>query len=124
MRWGRSVGANFDPSHLFWMGADPLAATRVLAPAIYHVHAKDTRIDPAIASVNSLIDTKPMDRLLDRSWSYVTLGYGHDLLWWREFCSLLRLVGYDDVLSIEHEDQVLPPLEGVRRSVELLRSAI
>jgi sugar phosphate isomerase/epimerase len=121
---GPVVGANFDPSHLFWMGADPLAATRVLAPAIYHVHAKDTRIDPATASINSTIDTKPMDRLLDRSWSYVTLGYGHDVHWWREFCSLLRLVGYDDVLSIEHEDMMLPPLDGVRRSVELLQSAI
>ena len=121
---GPVVGANFDPSHLFWMGADPLAATRVLAPAIYHVHAKDTRIDRANAPINSLIDTTPNDRLRDRSWSYVTLGYGHDQLWWREFCSLLRLVGYDDVLSIEHEDQALPPLEGVRRSVELLRSAI
>lgn len=121
---GPVVGANFDPSHLFWMGADPLAATHMLAPAIYHVHAKDTRIDPGKVSVNSLIETKPSDRVLDRSWSYVTLGYGHDLLWWREFCSLLRMVGYDDVLSIEHEDIALPPLVGVQRSVELLRSAI
>jgi sugar phosphate isomerase/epimerase len=121
---GPVVGANLDPSHLFWMGADPLAAMRVLAPAIYHVHAKDTRIDPGNAAMNSLIDTKPNDRLLDRSWSYVTLGYGHDLLWWREFCSRLRLVGYDDVLSIEHEDLTLPPLVGVQRSVELLRAAI
>jgi len=121
---GDTVGANFDPSHLFWMGADPIAATRVLAPAIYHVHAKDTRIDRTNASINSLIDTTPNDQLPDRAWSYVTLGYGHDLLWWREFCSMLRLVGYDDVLSIEHEDQALPPLEGVRRSVELLRNVI
>ncbi len=121
---GPVVGANFDPSHLFWMGADPLAATRVLAPAIYHVHAKDTRIDRAMAAVNSMIDTGPMDRVVERSWSYVTLGYGHDLLWWREFCSLLRLAGYNDVLSIEHEDLMLPPLEGVRRSVELLRAAV
>ena len=121
---GPVVGANFDPSHLFWMGADPLAATRALAPAIYHVHAKDTRIDTGIASVNSLIDTTPTERLPERAWNYVTLGYGHDLRWWREFCTLLRLVGYDDVLSIEHEDQMLPPLEGVRRSVELLRAVI
>ena len=118
------VGANLDPSHLFWMGADPLAAIRALGPAIYHVHAKDTRVDPSTASVNSLIDTKKMDRLIERSWSYVTLGYGHDVLWWREFCSLLRLVGYDDVLSIEHEDLLLPPIEGVRSSMELLRSAV
>jgi sugar phosphate isomerase/epimerase len=121
---GPVVGANFDPSHLFWMGADPLAATRALAPAIYHVHAKDTRIDTGITSVNSLIDTTPTARLPDRSWNYVILGYGHDLRWWREFCTLLRLAGYDDVLSIEHEDQMLPPLEGVRRSVELLRAVI
>lgn len=119
---GPVVGANFDPSHLFWMGADPLAAIRALGSAIYHVHAKDTRIDQAMASVNSLIDTKSVDRVSQRSWSYVTLGYGHDMLWWREFCTVLRSVGYDDVLSIEHEDQVLPPLEGVRKSVELLRA--
>ena len=121
---GPAVGANFDPSHLFWMGADPLAAVRALAPAIYHVHVKDTRVDRTTAGINGLIDTKPMDRLAERSWSYVTLGYGHDLLWWREFCALLRLVGYDDVLSIEHEDMMLPPLDGVQRSVELLRNVI
>ena len=121
---GPTVGANFDPSHLFWMGADPLVAIRALGQAIYHVHAKDTRIDPGKAATNSLIDTTPTDRLLDRAWSYVTLGYGNDLLWWREFCSLLRLVGYDDVLSIEHEDLLLPPIDGVRKSVELLRAAI
>jgi sugar phosphate isomerase/epimerase len=106
------------------MGADPLAAVRALAPAIYHVHVKDTRVDRTTAGINGLIDTKPMDRLMERSWSYVTLGYGHDLLWWREFCALLRLVGYDDVLSIEHEDMMLPPLDGVQRSVELLRNVI
>jgi sugar phosphate isomerase/epimerase len=121
---GPAVGANFDPSHLFWMGADPLAATRALGDAIYHVHAKDTRIDPVTSGVNSRIDTKPVDRLRERSWSYVTLGYGHDVLWWKEFCALLRLVGYDDVLSIEHEDLLLPPLDGVRKSVALLREAI
>ena len=121
---GDTIGVNFDPSHLFWMGADPLAAIRTLGPAIYHVHAKDTRIDPAMASVNSVIDTKAADRLSERSWSYVTLGYGHDVLWWRQFCSALRLAGYDDVLSIEHEDLLLPPVDGVRKSVELLRGAI
>jgi sugar phosphate isomerase/epimerase len=121
---GPTVGANFDPSHLFWMGADPLAAIRALGDAIYHVHAKDTRIDPITSGVNSRIDTKPVDRLRERSWSYVTLGYGHDVLWWKEFCALLRLVGYDDVLSIEHEDLLLPPLDGVRKSVALLREVI
>jgi sugar phosphate isomerase/epimerase len=121
---GPMVGANYDPSHLFWMGADPLAATRALGEAIYHVHAKDTRIDPVTSGINSLLDTKPVDRLRERSWSYVTLGYGHDVHWWKEFCGLLRLVGYDDVLSIEHEDLLLPPLDGVRKSVALLREVV
>jgi len=121
---GPVVGANFDPSHLMWMGADPMAAIRALGDAIYHVHAKDTRIDPANAGVNSLIDATPMDLQARRSWGYVTLGFGHDLSWWREFCTVLRLAGYDDVLSIEHEDQAMAPEDGVRCSVALLRAAL
>jgi sugar phosphate isomerase/epimerase len=121
---GPAVGANLDPSHLFWMGADPLAAVKALGSAIYHVHAKDTRINPAVAPVNGLIDVTPNDRIAERAWSYVTLGDGHNAAWWRTFCTALRSSGYDDVLSIEHEDIALPPLEGIRRSVALLRGAI
>jgi len=119
---GPVVGANFDPSHLMWMGADPIAAVRALGDAIYHVHAKDTRIDAANSAVNSVIDTTPMADLHHRSWGYVTLGFGRGESWWREFCIALRLAGYDDVLSIEHEDLLLPPEEGVRRSVTLLHA--
>jgi sugar phosphate isomerase/epimerase len=121
---GPVVGANLDPSHLFWMGADPLAAVPVLGDAIYHVHAKDTRINPAVAAVHGLIDTTPMDQLEARAWSYVTLGRGHDASWWRAFIGALRTAGYDDVLSIEHEDLALSPLDGVRESVDLLRGAL
>ena len=121
---GQVVGANLDPSHLFWMGADPLAAVPVLGEAIYHVHAKDTRINALVTAVHGLIDTTPMDDLQHRAWSYVTLGRGHDLPWWRAFVGALRNAGYDDVLSIEHEDLALPPLDGVRESVNLLREAL
>ena len=38
---GSVVGANLDPSHLFWQGIDPLRVIAVLGPSIYHVHAKD-----------------------------------------------------------------------------------
>ena len=77
---GAVVGVNFDPSHLFWMGADPLAPIRALGPAIYHVHAKDTRIDREVGARNGLIDVTPNEALARRAWSYVTLGYGHDAL--------------------------------------------
>jgi sugar phosphate isomerase/epimerase len=121
---GPVVGANLDPSHLFWMGADPLAAVPVLGEAIYHVHAKDTRINPDVAAVHGLIDVTPNDRTAERAWSYVTLGDGHGAEWWKAFCAALRATGYDDVLSIEHEDLALPPFEGIRRSVDVLRDAI
>jgi sugar phosphate isomerase/epimerase len=121
---GPAVGANLDPSHLFWMGADPLAVVPALGEAIHHVHAKDTRINAAIAAVHGLIDTTPNDYLAHRAWSYVTLGRGHDAAWWRRFVIALRAAGYDDVLSIEHEDLALPPMDGVRKSVELLREVI
>jgi len=121
---GEIVGVNFDPSHALWMGGDPLRAIRKLRGAIYHVHAKDTRIDPHNSEINTLLETKPNDRVAERSWNYVTLGYGHSELWWRDFVVQLRQNGYDDVLSIEHEDFNLPPLVGVRKSIDLLKNVM
>jgi sugar phosphate isomerase/epimerase len=119
---GDLVGANYDPSHPIWMGADPLAAVRALGDAIYYVHAKDTRIETIPAGIDGVLETAPADQVAARSWNYVTLGFGHGEQWWREFCATLRMVGYDDVLSIEHEDALIDPLEGVRKSVALLRN--
>jgi sugar phosphate isomerase/epimerase len=121
---GELVGVNLDPSHALWMGGDPLRALRQLRGAIYHVHAKDTRIDPRNSELNTLLETKPNNRVAERAWNYVTLGYGHSEIWWRDFVIQLRQNGYDDVLSIEHEDYSLPPIVGVTRSVELLKNVI
>lgn len=119
---GDMVGANYDPSHPMWMGADPLAAVRALGDAIYYVHAKDTRVEPIPAGIDGVLDTRPSSEVGARTWNYVTLGFGHGEEWWRQFCAALRMAGYDDVLSIEHEDSLIDPLEGVRKSVELLRN--
>ena len=119
---GETVGANYDPSHLLGMGADPLAAIRALGGAIYYVHAKDTRIEPIPAAIDGILETRPASDVASRSWNYVTLGFGHGEAWWRQFCAALRMAGYDDVLSIEHEDSLIDPVEGVRKSVELLRN--
>lgn len=117
---GEMVGANFDPSHLMWMGGEPLTAIRQLGDAIYHVHAKDTRIEREMSNPNGLLETKTNEHVAQRAWNYVTLGYGHGESWWRDFMTLLAYVGYDDVLSIEHEDLNMSPLEGVEKSVDLL----
>ncbi|MBZ9794394.1 sugar phosphate isomerase/epimerase family protein [Mesorhizobium sp. ES1-4] len=119
---GETVGANYDPSHPLWMGADPIAAIRALGSAIYYVHAKDTRIEPITAAIDGTLDSRPSNLYAERAWNYITLGYGHGETWWRQFCTALKQVGYDDVLSIEHEDMMLTPMEGMRKSVALLRN--
>ena len=118
---GQIVGANLDPSHLFWMGADPLVAIDALGDAIHHVHAKDTYMNQAALNLTGRLDTIGHEHVKERAWSYITLGYGHGEQWWREFCYRLRLNGYDGWLSIEHEDVVLSRMEGMRRSVDLLK---
>jgi len=118
---GETVGTNLDPSHLFWMDADPLVAIDALGDAIYHVHAKDTFLNKPALDLTSRLETIPHENVKDRSWSYITLGYGHDEKWWRQFCYRLRLNGYDGWLSIEHEDIVLSRMDGMRKSVDLLK---
>lgn len=119
---GPVVGANLDPSHLMWMGADPLAAIDALGGAIHHVHAKDTYLNARVQATTSLLENGSLMDIPARSWSYITLGYGHGESWWREFCYRLRMNGYDEWLSIEHEDVMLSSMEGLVRSVELLRA--
>lgn len=119
---GETVGANYDPSHPMWMGADPIAAVRKLGSAIYYVHAKDTRVEPIPAAIDGVLDARPPNHYAERAWNYITLGYGHGETWWRQFCIALKQAGYDDVLSIEHEDMMLSPMEGMRKSVALLRN--
>jgi sugar phosphate isomerase/epimerase len=121
---GESIGANFDPSHMFWQGIDPVAAIRELTGAIFHVHAKDTAIDRANCSVNGVLDTKHYGQLRRRSWIFRTVGYGHGEQTWREIVSALRTAGYDYALSIEHEDILASPDEGLRKAVAFLRSVI
>jgi sugar phosphate isomerase/epimerase len=119
---GPIVGANLDPSHLMWMGADPLAAIDALGTAILHIHAKDTFINKPVAALTSRLENGSLMNIPGRAWSYITLGYGHDQAFWKDFCYRLRMVGYDGWLSIEHEDALLSREEGVRKSVELLQA--
>ena len=71
---GNIVGANLDPSHLFWMDADPLVAIDALGDAIHHVHAKDTFMNKPALDLTSRLETIGHENVKDRSWSYITLG--------------------------------------------------
>jgi sugar phosphate isomerase/epimerase len=123
---GDAIGANFDPSHLTWQGIDVMGAIRELgdAGAIFHVHAKDTHVDAANVRRNGLLDGKDHAQVKDRAWTFRTVGYGNGEKFWRDFMSALRLVGYDDVLSIEHEDALASQDEGLQHAVALLRGVM
>ncbi len=121
---GPIVGANLDPSHLFWMGADPLIAAEALGAAIFHVHAKDTFLNAPKQATTSLLENGSLMDIPGRSWSYITLGFGHGEEWWRQFCYRLKMAGYDGWLSIEHEDVLLNGLEGLEKSVALLQGVM
>lgn len=121
---GPALGANFDPSHLFWNGVDPIAAIRQLGNAIHHVHGKDCYLDAHNIAINGCNDHKPYDQIAYRSWTFRTIGYGHDVKFWKDFVSALRLEGYDYVISIEHEDAMMSVDEGLAKAVALLKDAV
>ena len=115
------LGANLDPSHLLWQGIKPGNAIRYLGDAIYHVHAKDTKIDDINTAANGVLDTKHYSDEIHRAWVFRTVGYGHGEEFWRDFVDNLRLVGYDRVLSIEHEDSLMSIDEGLEKAVHFLK---
>lgn len=121
---GDIIGANVDPSHLFWQGIDPCEAIRELKGAIYHFHAKDTKIDSANTAKNGVLDTQSYGNILNRSWVFRTVGYGHSQEVWNNIISTLKAVGYDGTISIEHEDGLMSPKEGLEKAISLLKNAI
>jgi sugar phosphate isomerase/epimerase len=119
---GELIGANFDPSHLVWQGIDVVEAIGELgaAGALVHAHAKDTYVDARNVRRNGVLDAKGYARISERAWTFRTVGFGSGDKFWRDVVSALRLAGYDDVLSIEHEDALASRDEGLSLAVALL----
>ena len=123
---GPIIGANFDPSHLFWQGINPVNAIRYLGQdnAIHYFHAKDCKIDEMNTAVNGVLDTKMYQDELNRSWIFRSLGYGHDIAVWKDIMSTLRKVGYDGYISIEHEDSLMSVPEGLAKAIAVLKESM
>ncbi|MBO9604495.1 MAG: sugar phosphate isomerase/epimerase [Paenibacillaceae bacterium] len=123
---GDVIGANLDPSHMWWQGIDPVQAVQILgrAGAIHHFHAKDTSIDPINVNRYGLTDMQSYANMLDRAWQFRSVGFGHDLKTWADIISALRLVGYDYVVSIEHEDGLMSVNEGFSKAVANLQQVL
>jgi sugar phosphate isomerase/epimerase len=120
---GPALGCNFDPSHLFWNGVDPVAAIRELGDTIVHVHGKDVYVDPYNVAINGCNDHKPYTEIPRRSWTFRSIGYGHDAKIWKDIMGAFRTIGYDYVVSIEHEDAMMSFDEGLGKAVALLKEA-
>lgn len=121
---GPEIGANFDPSHLIWQGIEPVAAIRALEGAIFHFHAKDTKVDKYNTAVNGVLDTKPYGDEIHRSWVFRSVGYGNDETYWKDIISNLRMIGYDYAISIEHEDSLMSQNEGFTKAIDMLKRAV
>jgi sugar phosphate isomerase/epimerase len=112
-----NFGLNLDPSHLVWLMIDYERAVYDYAARIFHVHAKDLEIRP--------------DGLYRHGTFSAGLGWqvprlpGLGQVRWDRFIAALYAVGYDHVVSIEHEDRRFEGSEElVKRGFLLARNAI
>lgn len=123
---GPVIGANVDPSHMFWQQMDPPAVVRTLGSAVHHVHLKDTEIVPDQVALAGVLDQRPFEDPANRAWIFRTIGRSHGPDFWLAFVRELQAAGYDDVLSIENEDALQPAVEGVLEAAafmtEILRT--
>lgn len=116
---GDTIGANLDPSHLLWQGMDIIDVIYELKDAIYYFHAKDTELNMINVRKNGVLDVKHYSDLANRAWTFRTMGYGTDQ--WKHIISALKIIGYDDSISIEHEDPLMAPFEGLEKAIDYLK---
>ncbi|HUT35442.1 MAG TPA: sugar phosphate isomerase/epimerase [Planctomycetota bacterium] len=106
-----AIGFNYDPSHLLWQGIDYLGGVDRYKGRIFHTHAKDTEMKAEVLARRGC--------LAGGWWRYVIPGYGS--VEWGKYVGRLRQIGYDGVLSIEHEDGAFSPEAGLEKGLGYLR---
>ena len=112
---------NLDPSHLFWQRMDPLQVIDRLGGKIGYSHGKDVRYDGAELALNGLLDSRWPGDPNRTPWDFAAIGHGvHDVAWWATFTSALATTTSAPVVSVEHEDRLVPPEEGIPASVAVL----
>jgi sugar phosphate isomerase/epimerase len=118
---GDMICCCFDPAHIMPQGIDPVVAIRALGGAICHVHAKDSGDNPQVIALNGRLDPKMYTHTTTRSWLYRTVGYGHEAKVWKDIQSALVTIGYDGVVSVEHDDCLMTTTEGFEKAVRMVK---
>ncbi len=122
---GGRLSVNFDPSHFWWMGIDPLQALESFSGQIGWMHGKDTLMRAESIARDGVFDFRYGDDGDDVPWRFVAVGEGHDDVYWRELLTAAQSAGYDGPVSIEYEEpppRVNDAIEGgVERSLQALR---
>ena len=114
-------GFNFDPSHLVWQLIDPVIFVKTFGPRIFHCHAKDAELQEDEVRRSGVIPTGAWTRP-DRGFRFRVPGWGQ--VNWRRVMTALVSVGYDYVLSFEHEDPVMSPEDGAEKAIAYLRPLV
>ncbi|MCX4784388.1 sugar phosphate isomerase/epimerase family protein [Streptomyces sp. NBC_01264] len=136
------IGAEMDPSHLFWQGMEPLDAIAYLGDRVFNAAAKDTRINPKSMQLHGVLDDRYVtpnpddpsaislggDYVLNRfpddpPWQFVAVGRAHDTAYWQSFLAALSSIDPDMPVNIEHEDDEITVREGLRIASENLLAA-
>ncbi len=99
-----AIGLCYDPSHLLWMGIDYIAPLRNFHERIYHAHAKDTEILAEARDHFGIYGRQLSATSHSSGWRYRLPGYGQ--VDWTRYVDTLYQIGYDGILSVEHEDPV------------------
>jgi len=121
---GRNIGLNMDPSHFWWQGIDPVTVVEEYGDRIGYAHGKDTLLYPDRIRRQGVLHFSPPSDPSKAPWHFVSVGEGHDDATWTALIKALQKAGYDDVVSIEHEDPRYDGEEGTRRSLEGLQRAL
>jgi sugar phosphate isomerase/epimerase len=113
----KTLGVNFDPSHLVWQGIDASLFYRDLADRVYHIHLKDSKV--MLDGRSSILSSHLPFGDLRRGWDFVSLGHGSV-----DFDQIIReanAAGYAGPLSIEWEDSGMDRDFGAAEALEFAR---
>lgn len=114
-------GFNLDPANLLLAGVDPVLFVQVFGERIFHVHAKDGELVPHNARRSGLLAHGPWNRI-ERGFRFRIPGWGD--INWKSILTELRLVNYDYVLAVEHEDATMSRDDGALKAIAYLKPLI